>query len=81
MADYGVSKPEINLEKLMVKFEFLYYVGEVKHQNGFQRWVSNKQMSKEGGFQGRSNKLVDACYSYWQGAICPLLQLAFKKLG
>jgi len=22
----------------------------------------------EGGFQGRTNKLVDSCYSFWQGA-------------
>lgn len=25
-------------------------------------------MSIEGGFQGRTNKLVDGCYSFWQGA-------------
>ena len=25
-------------------------------------------MSLEGGFQGRTNKLVDSCYSFWQGA-------------
>jgi protein farnesyltransferase subunit beta len=24
-------------------------------------------MSYEGGFSGRSNKLVDGCYSFWQG--------------
>lgn len=24
------------------------------------------QTSKEGGFRGRTNKLVDSCYSYWQ---------------
>lgn len=24
-------------------------------------------MRLEGGFQGRTNKLVDACYSFWQG--------------
>lgn len=23
---------------------------------------------------GRTNKLVDGCYSYWQGALLPLLQ-------
>ena len=28
----------------------------------------------EGGFMGRTNKLVDGCYSYWQGALLPLLQ-------
>jgi protein farnesyltransferase subunit beta len=25
-------------------------------------------MQLEGGFQGRTNKLVDGCYSFWQGA-------------
>ena len=24
------------------------------------------QCRLEGGFQGRTNKLVDSCYSYWQ---------------
>lgn len=37
------------------------------------RWLSNKQLTEEGGFCGRSNKLVDSCYSYWQGAVFPLL--------
>eukprot|EP00116_Pleurobrachia_bachei_P013138 sb/3473400/ len=27
----------------------------------------------EGGFQGRTNKLVDGCYSFWQGGLFPLL--------
>mmetsp|Transcript_13824 Transcript_13824/g.20859 ORF Transcript_13824/g.20859 Transcript_13824/m.20859 type:complete len:179 (-) Transcript_13824:60-596(-) len=31
-------------------------------------------MSLEGGFQGRTNKLVDSCYSWWVGGIFPLLQ-------
>lgn len=31
-------------------------------------------MRYEGGFQGRSNKLVDGCYSYWQGAVMPIVQ-------
>jgi prenyltransferase beta subunit len=30
-------------------------------------------MAFEGGFQGRANKLVDSCYSFWQGSIFPLL--------
>ncbi|KAL9239234.1 hypothetical protein vseg_013574 [Gypsophila vaccaria] len=28
----------------------------------------------EGGFQGRTNKLVDGCYSFWQGGVFPLIQ-------
>jgi protein farnesyltransferase subunit beta len=30
-------------------------------------WLVRRQMSYEGGFQGRCNKLVDGCYSFWQG--------------
>jgi protein farnesyltransferase subunit beta len=37
-------------------------VGTLKH------WLANRQMSFEGGFSGRSNKLVDGCYSFWIGA-------------
>jgi len=29
------------------------------------RWIATKQMPYEGGFQGRSHKLVDGCYSFW----------------
>ncbi|KAI6170688.1 Protein farnesyltransferase subunit beta [Aphelenchoides bicaudatus] len=32
------------------------------------RWLVMRQMAYEGGFQGRTGKLVDACYSYWQTA-------------
>ncbi|CAH8675380.1 hypothetical protein MS3_00003736 [Schistosoma haematobium] len=37
-------------------------------------WVSHRQMATEGGFQGRTNKLVDSCYSFWQGAIFPIVE-------
>ena len=36
-------------------------------------WAAARQMRCEGGFQGRTNKLVDACYSFWQGGLFPLL--------
>lgn len=32
-------------------------------------------MRLEGGFQGRTNKLVDSCYSFWQGAALAILEL------
>ena len=32
------------------------------------RWSVRRQMRLEGGFQGRTHKLVDGCYSFWQGA-------------
>ncbi|XP_021719103.1 protein farnesyltransferase subunit beta-like [Chenopodium quinoa] len=47
-------------------------------------WVVFRQ-GVEGGFQGRTNKLVDGCYSFWQGGIFPLiqrlLQIIEKQLG
>jgi protein farnesyltransferase subunit beta len=36
-------------------------------------WLVRRQMSYEGGFQGRCNKLVDGCYSFWQGAAIAIL--------
>ena len=36
-------------------------------------WISRRQMVFEGGFQGRANKLVDSCYTFWQGGALVLL--------
>ncbi|XP_057464122.1 protein farnesyltransferase subunit beta-like isoform X1 [Actinidia eriantha] len=36
-------------------------------------WVVFRQ-GLEGGFQGRTNKLVDGCYSFWQGGVSALIQ-------
>lgn len=41
--------------------------------NRFLLWLVNKQMTIEGGFQGRTNKLVDSCYSFWQGSVFNML--------
>uniref|UniRef100_L7M4M2 Protein farnesyltransferase subunit beta n=1 Tax=Rhipicephalus pulchellus TaxID=72859 RepID=L7M4M2_RHIPC len=45
------------------------------------RWLVNRQMRFEGGFQGRTNKLVDGCYSLWQGGAFPLLHKVLFSLG
>ena len=37
---------------------------------GMQWWAVHRQMRFEGGFQGRTNKLVDGCYSFWVGEAC-----------
>ena len=42
-------------------------------------WLANRQMQYEGGFSGRTNKLVDGCYSFWQGASFPLVHLILSK--
>jgi protein farnesyltransferase subunit beta len=36
-------------------------------------WAAMRQCRIEGGFCGRTNKLVDSCYSFWVGALFPLL--------
>ncbi|KAL6074687.1 Protein farnesyltransferase subunit beta [Balamuthia mandrillaris] len=44
--------------------------------NALLQWVIERQMRLEGGFQGRTNKLVDSCYSFWQAAIFPQVEAA-----
>lgn len=40
------------------------------------RWAVNMQglEIEGGGFRGRTNKLVDGCYSWWVGGLFPLLE-------
>ncbi|KAJ8399073.1 hypothetical protein AAFF_G00414520 [Aldrovandia affinis] len=45
------------------------------------RWVVSRQMRFEGGFQGRCNKLVDGCYSFWQAGLLPLLHHVLSTEG
>ncbi|KAK5136107.1 hypothetical protein LTR08_004157 [Meristemomyces frigidus] len=40
------------------------------------RWLASMQTQPEGGFAGRTEKLVDACYSHWVGGCWALLQAA-----
>eukprot|EP00559_Dactyliosolen_fragilissimus_P002237 CAMPEP_0184858318 /NCGR_PEP_ID=MMETSP0580-20130426/3434_1 /TAXON_ID=1118495 /ORGANISM="Dactyliosolen fragilissimus" /LENGTH=667 /DNA_ID=CAMNT_0027354407 /DNA_START=202 /DNA_END=2205 /DNA_ORIENTATION=+ len=43
-------------------------------------WLTRRQMSFEGGFSGRSNKLVDGCYSFWQGGSCAILDIIMQDV-
>lgn len=43
------------------------------------KWASNLQDHVLGGFSGRTNKLVDVCYSYWSGSIFQLLEYLTGK--
>ncbi|KAK6056277.1 prenyltransferase and squalene oxidase repeat-containing domain protein [Cooperia oncophora] len=45
------------------------------------QWLSKRQMRFEGGFQGRTNKLVDGCYSFWQAANFPLIDGEMAREG
>eukprot|EP00750_Incisomonas_marina_P025158 INCI5335.1.p1 GENE.INCI5335.1~~INCI5335.1.p1 ORF type:complete len:344 (-),score=44.71 INCI5335.1:68-1099(-) len=44
------------------------------------QWVLDRQMRLEGGYQGRINKLVDGCYSFWQGAVPALAHLELHRM-
>lgn len=39
------------------------------------RWCVMRQYLLEGGLSGRTNKLVDACYSFWIGAVYPMIEM------
>lgn len=42
-------------------------------------WLAARQTRSEGGFQGRQEKLVDACYSHWVGGCWALIQAALPS--
>jgi len=44
----------------------------------FLQWLSSRQYAPEGGFAGRTNKLVDGCYSHWVGGCWALLEAALS---
>ncbi|KAF4552644.1 Prenyltransferase and squalene oxidase repeat-containing protein 1 [Elsinoe fawcettii] len=44
-------------------------------------WLVSRQPAPEGGFSGRTNKLVDACYSHWVGGCWALLEAAICGPG
>ncbi|KAH6830456.1 Prenyltransferase family protein [Perilla frutescens var. hirtella] len=50
-------------------------INEVDRLNlpGLINWVVFRQ-GIECGFQGRTNKLVDGCYSFWQGGVAAIIQ-------
>ena len=46
--------------------------------NTLTRWLVDRQGGPEGGLSGRTNKLVDACYSHWVGGCWSLLESALS---
>ena len=42
------------------------------------RWLADRQMSFPGGFNGRTNKLVDSCYCWWVGSPCRTISEKLK---
>uniref|UniRef100_M4ENG5 Prenyltransferase alpha-alpha toroid domain-containing protein n=1 Tax=Brassica campestris TaxID=3711 RepID=M4ENG5_BRACM len=45
--------------------------------DSLMNWIVHQQ-GVERGFQGRTNKLVDGCYTFWQAAPCVLLQRLYS---
>ncbi|KAK0628947.1 terpenoid cyclases/protein prenyltransferase alpha-alpha toroid [Bombardia bombarda] len=43
-------------------------------------WMSSRQYAPEGGFSGRTNKLVDGCYSHWVGGCFPLIEACLSPV-
>ena len=41
--------------------------------NKLLAWSTARQLPAEGGFNGRTNKVVDACYTFWIGALFLLI--------
>lgn len=40
-------------------------------------WMSQRQV-QFGGFNGRTNKLIDSCYSFWVGAVFNIVNNYFE---
>ncbi|KAI1314423.1 hypothetical protein EDD11_002167 [Mortierella claussenii] len=54
---------------------------DILDQERFVKWSASRQMSMEGGFQGRTNKLVDGCYAFWMGGLFPMIGKMLETLG
>lgn len=44
-------------------------------------FARRSQCKLSGGFRGRTNKLVDGCYSFWTGSLFPLIRRAVPDLA
>ncbi|KAG0002049.1 hypothetical protein BGZ80_008360 [Entomortierella chlamydospora] len=53
---------------------------DILNLNTLVKWSASRQMSLEGGFQGRTNKLVDGCYSFWMGGLFPIVGKMLESL-
>jgi protein farnesyltransferase subunit beta len=54
---------------------------KIMNRDRLMKWAIDRQMNLEGGFQGRTNKLVDGCYSFWVGGIFAIFQEDFFGKG
>ena len=56
--------------------EILIYFYRHLDLNNLISWLSARQYAPEGGLSGRTNKLVDGCYSTWVGGCWSLVEAA-----
>jgi geranylgeranyl transferase type-1 subunit beta len=47
----------------------------ISDKERLQRWLLSRQQSSQGGFNGRTEKAEDVCYSFWNGASAHILAL------
>lgn len=59
---------------LIYKSSQEFYSNDSFNLDTLIRWTCNQQYQLEGGLAGRSNKLVDACYSFWVGGVFAMLE-------
>ncbi|CAF9921314.1 MAG: hypothetical protein GOMPHAMPRED_002290 [Gomphillus americanus] len=53
-------------------------LNEYLNMSSLLDWISARQNAPEGGFSGRTNKLVDSCYSHWVGSCWYFIKEALK---
>lgn len=73
----GVPETEAHGGYTFCAVASFFLLGRKKHdfdEESLLRWLAARQVSLAGGFSGRTNKLVDACYSFWVGGAFALME-------
>ncbi|KAI9138313.1 terpenoid cyclases/protein prenyltransferase alpha-alpha toroid [Paraphysoderma sedebokerense] len=64
----------------LAALEILGRVGDLNFESLMQ-WLASRQLTLEGGFSGRTNKLVDGCYSFWVGGCFGIVEAELTRRG
>lgn len=69
----------------LASFYLLSKIGDESYKRinfeALAEWLTNRQLSSLGGFNGRINKLIDSCYSFWVGACFELIDILSQMDG
>lgn len=78
----GVPMAEAHAGYTYCGFAVLTIIGEAQAVDlrALAAFAKRSQCPLSGGFRGRTNKLVDGCYSFWSGALFPLLRRVVPAL-